>query len=83
MYEKLRNFRTIHPGAVSLVLKDAQNSNKNCHEISRFGDIARKVEGGGGAKLAPGLYRVKLVQVMHVFSINTLFALYDHNTRSL
>ena len=35
MYEKLRNFRTIHPGGVSLVLKYAQNSNENCHEISR------------------------------------------------
>ena len=52
MYEKLRNLRTIHPGAVSLVLKYAQNLNENCHEISRrlsiarFGDIARKVEGG-------------------------------------
>ena len=48
--KKLRNFRTIHSGAVSLVLKYAQNSNKNCHEISRresiarFEDIARKVE---------------------------------------
>ena len=32
MYKKLRNFWTIHPGAVSLVLKYAQNLNKNCHE---------------------------------------------------
>ena len=66
--KKLRNFvRTIHPGAVSLVLKYAQNLNKNVtkfrgESIARFGDIARKVE-GGGAKLAPppppGLIRVK------------------------
>ena len=60
MYEKLRNFRTIHPGAVSLVLKYAQTWTKivmKCRgeSIACFGDIARKVEGGGGggAKLAP------------------------------
>ena len=58
MYEKLRNFRTIHPGAVSLVLKYAQNLNKNCHEISRrehcvFRRYRAKSWGGGGAKLAP------------------------------
>ena len=57
MYEKLRNFRTIHPGAVSLVLKYAQNLKKKIvmkfrgESIACFGDIAWKVE--GGAKLAP------------------------------
>ena len=67
MYEKLRNFRTIHPGAVSLVLKYAQNSNENCHEISQREHCAfrryRAKSRRGGAKLAPppppGLYRVK------------------------
>ena len=65
MYEKLRNFRTIQPGVVSLVLKYAQNSNENCHEISRREHCAfrrYRAKSRGGAKLAPppGPDRVKL-----------------------
>ena len=56
MYKKLRNFRTIHPGAVSLVLNMRKTWTKivtkfRGESIARFGDIAQKVE--GGAKLAP------------------------------
>ena len=52
MYEKLCNFQTIHPGVVSLVLKYAQNSNENCHEIPRrehcaFRRYRTKSQGGG------------------------------------
>ena len=35
MYGKLRNFRTIHPGAVNFILKYAQISKESCHKILR------------------------------------------------
>ena len=79
MYEKLRNFRTIHPGAVSLVLKYAQNLKKNCHEISRREHCAFQrycAKSRGGAKLAPppppGLIRVKPVYCRYTNVNNTL-----------
>ena len=81
MYEKLRNFRTIHLGAVSLVLKYAQNSNKNCLEISRREHcafrISREKSRGGGAKLAPPPPRaiIGLMNDHHLLELGPLLKL--------